>query len=1127
MKKLFLLKLLIVPSLLFLFHSEISFADGEIVATLDTAQGDVVVKFANQKEFVPAQVGLKFKAHDTIYVKNNSRAAVNFESGGYLRLASNTTLEFDPVKNGNPSQVSMVAGLGYFFGREPKSAPIVNTPSVTTAIRGTEFAIEVSKSQTVVSVLDGSVLCSNSKGEASIGRGEQALTELGRAPVKSILVNPIDAVQWALYYPKVLSGSDFDNLGQDRTESLRIKAQLEKISSDLSSGEVENAIESIKQITEKVGKSSGKYKEVLYGILYADESIIDLVKNNKARAKELSDAAYKSAPLSPTVLLSRSYVLQAFFDLEGARELTKQLITLIPDSADAFARLSELEMGFANYDAAKVAAEKAVALNPNNGYANATLGFSKLLSRDLVGARSSFESALKLDGSFALASLGSGLTKINEGNLVAGRDDLERAAFLAPGVSVYRSYLGKAFFEEEREKLAKHEYDRAIALDAKDPTPFLYRAYAELSANDPVNALRDVEESITLNNNRAVYRSTLLLDQDLGARSAALSQVYNSLGFSRAAQVEAYRSLNRDYSNYSAHSLLADSYVSILENDASRSEARVANLLAPVSFNLFNHQSGAASLGEYDDLFDRTMSRGEISTEWSSYSDRFEPAISTTGKVGNFGYRGSIGSMFVYGSKHYNFQRLEKAEFKSAYQLSSDNKVSVDISGYGDQTVQPQSVPEDTRLENGHIEVGFLHSFSPATKVIASAGYERDRNRFLSHNVSRSSTLNIIGADGTSSLDDTLLIDEHTRESLHKAFGSAQLITDQSFLTGVFGTEFHHADVTRRESSPLLQDDLGLFEGVPYSIRTHGTYGLSSYDVYNYNTFRVLPWLDLVGGSSYSSVQVDKREIAPFVDETRVRARFNPKLGATFYPTSALTLRSAYFEGLRKSSLEDAVTIEPSQIAGVNQIYTDNSGTRSRSIGTGADYKIAPGSYVGVQGTLRHFVNLLQSGDTIFALDTDTSELSRTLALGSDVDLHGDERFASAYYSQVLTDNLVSNVDYKFEQFTLTDPEVSRDIKEHIAALTFKYFDESGLFPYVTSTWRRQDRSGSVVDAAGRSNFCLVDVGVGYRIPERHGNLLLEVSNLFDRDFTYDSLSGSEETLHNGVGVTLRAVVNF
>ncbi len=115
------------------------------------------------------------------------------------------------------------------------------------------------------------------------------------------------------------------------------------------------------------------------------------------------------------------------------------------------------------------------------------------------------------------------------------RADIEIAAALDPGNALIRSYLGKAYFDEKRDSLARRQYEIAKELDPADPTAWFYHALLKQSINQPVEALHDLQKSISLNDNRAVYRSRLLIDDDLAARSAGLGRIYTDLGFEQLA----------------------------------------------------------------------------------------------------------------------------------------------------------------------------------------------------------------------------------------------------------------------------------------------------------------------------------------------------------------------------------------------------------------------------------------------------------------------------------------------------------------------------------------------------------------------------------------------------------------
>src|SRR5262249_2189496 len=135
--------------------------------------------------------------------------------------------------------------------------------------------------------------------------------------------------------------------------------------------------------------------------------------------------------------------------------------------------------------------------------------------------------------------------------------------------------------------------------------------------------IRDLEHSQELNDNRSVYRSSLLLDQDRAVRSANLAAIYRDAGMFDVSVREASRAVTYDYANYSAHLFLANSYdqlrdpnlVNLRYETAIESEYLVANLLAPVGASAF---SPLISQQEYSKLFERDRFGLISSTEYLS-----------------------------------------------------------------------------------------------------------------------------------------------------------------------------------------------------------------------------------------------------------------------------------------------------------------------------------------------------------------------------------------------------------------------------------------------------------------------------------------------------------------------------
>jgi len=1145
------------------------------IARLDSAEGKIEILRSGQADFKPAALGTLFHAHDVIHTKAGSKAGIAFVDGSLVRLAENSSLEFKPRDaNAQVRPLAMTEGRAYFFNREPKLSPIVDTPSATTAVRGTEFTLEVTATETKVAVLDGAVDISNSFGVASLVSGEQASAKKGHAPVKEILLKPLDAVQWALYYPVVFSEEDlvsffpaltqmqqnefltharadstfkFDttNISSLAAESFRLyrtrdnsKArellravhaklpagvQIFEASLALSDGDVAAADIILANLA-----LNNQPDSLTKGAFLAQRAIISLTKNEPTTALEEAHAAAKIAPNLGASALALAYVMQGNLNFDGAKKQLTAFVAAHPHDTFALSHLAEIELGAGDYQLAKQLADRALQGDPNNWYALTVLGFSELISGNAETAKGYFARAIESDSSAALPRLGTGLTLINQGNLTAGREELAKAVYLAPNVAIYRSYLGKAFFEEKREKLAGHEFERAIALDDKDPTPYLYRAFNQLSQNKPVLALRDIEESIQLNNNRAVYRSSLLLDQDLGVRSAGLAEAFNAVGFPELARTEAIKSLNRDYGNYSAHLLLSEGYQSILLNDASLSERKVAELLAPISFNLFQRQAGDASLNEYSALFDRPESRTQLGFTGSSYADLVAPSAHFATKGERYGFGMGYDPIFTGGRTRGDYSQLHRGSLAFEYQPEPENRYTIKGTNLFQRFRSENGSPDTFSSEGYSVSLGYFHRFSAGSKLIADVSASNEINHFGFNGSSRDIDLDKI-QNGESIIDTTpAIINELTRERVRSERAAMQHIFDSNYVSMVTGIQQYQGNARRNEESLVLSDENEIFDGLGYYLRSRQTNILNAHDVYNYSTFHVNHDLHLTLGGAWSYVQIEDREISPFVDNTHSYTRFNPKAGFLYTPLTGTTFRGGYFETLRKSSLENNLSIEPTLVGGINQRFTDLSGTRSRNLGLGIDQKLWSGTYLGAEALNRRLVDTLRGASSGVPINFDDSTIdAATVSAGDYLDNHRTQDVLRTYWYQVLSKTLVSSLEYEWTALQRTNPDLSQDITNQSARAALRYFDSSGFYPFIVTTWRGQDRRGGDFLADGTTSFALVDAGVGYRFPNRQGAATLQVSNLLNKDFTYDQSLGTEPFVNSRVGVGVSVTFNF
>ncbi len=375
-------------------------------------------------------------------------------------------------------------------------------------------------------------------------------------------MTPADAVAWTLYLPAVF---DVDaagaSLGRVAPLSLGAVAAdaaapllVQRAALLLQIGRIDEARPALAQALKSADARTASDAHAL-GV------VIALADNDKAGAIELARQAVRENPVSSGALIALSYAQQAQFQIEAALASARGAVRLDEASALAWARRAELEMSLGNLDAALAAAREATQRDPWTARTQSVLGFAHLAAIDAAQARDAFARALALDKAVPLPRLGLGLATIRQGALAAGRAEIEIAAILDPGNSLIRSYLGKAYYDEKRDDKAAPQFTLAAERDPRDPTPHYYGAVLAQADGHPVEALQSLQRSIALNDNRAVYRSRLLLDQDQAARSARLAYTYRELGFEQIATVEAVKSLSLDPTDAAAHRFLADSYL--------------------------------------------------------------------------------------------------------------------------------------------------------------------------------------------------------------------------------------------------------------------------------------------------------------------------------------------------------------------------------------------------------------------------------------------------------------------------------------------------------------------------------------------------------------------------------------
>jgi tetratricopeptide (TPR) repeat protein len=629
-----------------------------LLATFSRAADATVLEVENIVQAAPGGTGNWAKAvpkqtlavGDRIRTRQRSRATLGLTGLYHVRLDQFTTLEISPgLMDAKKPLLNLPAGAAFLFSREPSGSIDIKTPAANCALRGTQlFARVLPDGRSFIQVLEGRVDMENSRGRLTLAAGEAGEASPGQAPRRTAVIEATNILQWALYYPAVLDPADLHLNHANRPPLAKSLAAYQR----------GNLLAAVDQLPARApDEVAGRlyHAGVLLAVGRVDEARQLLAgvprKEPGRRALERMIAAVRMQPqeewrtpalATASEAIAESYYLQSGAKLEPARLAALRATELAPRNGFAWTRVAELEFSAGRTKAARVAIEKGLALTPENARAHALQGFILSADNRIGEARTCFQNSVRLDGGFGNGWLGLGLTKIKQGELAAGRADLQTAATVEPTSSIFHSYLGKAFSQEGRRDEAAKDLKLAGLLDPVDPTPPLYSALENQQRNRTNTAIAELEKSIELNDNRRVYRSGFLLDQDRAVRGANLARIYQNAGMKEVAVREATRAVESDYTNASAHLFLANAFDAMRDPDRILlrhetpwfNELLVSNLLSPVGGGPL---SQFVSQQEYSKLLEADGIGGSLTTEWRSTSE-IRSAASVFGTEGNVSY---------------------------------------------------------------------------------------------------------------------------------------------------------------------------------------------------------------------------------------------------------------------------------------------------------------------------------------------------------------------------------------------------------------------------------------------------------------------------------------------------------
>jgi tetratricopeptide (TPR) repeat protein len=285
---------------------------------------------------------------------------------------------------------------------------------------------------------------------------------------------------------------------------------------------------------------------------------IYLVQNRKEAAQAEASQALAQAPDSPMALFSQGLVKMASFDLPGATQYLQKAKDADPRFVEASVYLAKIWLGSEYLSRAQKIIDQALQIAPRDSRVLSLAGFVRLAFRDYREAFRLLNLAVKADPRFGEPHLGLAIYSFRYREFRRGLEEMLTATLLDPRVASYQTELGKALYQTRSFDRALEVYDYAKTLDPRDPTPYFYKGIALTDLNRPGEAVQEINKSIELNDNVAMFRTRSLLDQDQAVRNYSLAKSYQQLGLNEWAYSKAVTAVNYHPHESSAHLFLSD-----------------------------------------------------------------------------------------------------------------------------------------------------------------------------------------------------------------------------------------------------------------------------------------------------------------------------------------------------------------------------------------------------------------------------------------------------------------------------------------------------------------------------------------------------------------------------------------
>jgi tetratricopeptide (TPR) repeat protein len=768
----------------------------------------------------------------------------------------------------------------------------------------------------------------------------------------------------------------------------------------------------------------------------------------------------------------------ASFNLAGARLHLEKALTADPRFVEAYVYLAKIWLGGDYLDRAWKTIAPAIKLAPKEGEVLALAGFIRLAYRDYARAEKLFLEAIRVNPGLGEPHLGLGHCYFRDRRYDRGLAEVLSATLLEPRVSLYQSFLGKALYQVRNFDKALEVYDYAKTLDPQDPTPYYYKGIALTDLNRPGEAIQEINRSIELNDNRAIFRSRTMLDRDLAVRNFDLARAYSQLGLGDWAYSKAVTSVKSDPLNSSAHLFLAASFLATRQRVGSTStELTLYNLLSPANENTFS------LFTDYTPMFEmpyfRVLAQGGIGS-WDKRKAIQDHNLEVYGGLPGlafevFGsYQDDRGFRRINGDRTFIFSN-NLVKWEPTVKDSLFASFSYGDWKYGDESnLNDYGYQNAPRLRNyDHwrtYELGYVHRFTPQSTLLTYFNYQNLDNHYVDW------PNRIFDYGGGWELLQTYQELRYPREFINFQVQQQLILGRHTFIGGF---DYFHGHLKYRNMDKYVLT----FWGIPidsWEDRVDYKPPNRTYSFYLLDYWRLTSKLLLELGVFKDFAKNSRLGY----EKPLATSLWSPRLGLNYQINPRHVLRLALHRSL--STHFESPLLVPSEVASFPWQINVDDGALVRELGLAWE----------AQWNAKTFSVLRLDGHRI---DIPQYEV---FLQGNQIQEHrvwwGWKRYlASFMVNRILSPSwglalgvTGKKIDPSFLDF--------HDFTEYNAFLGLYFRHRTGWLGSVRQFLVRQDLTDR-----GDNLFGLTDLKVGYEFPNKRGLATLEVTNLFNRHFFF------------------------